>query len=573
MSQKRRQVAAMEVPGAGGGPRGPLAAALAGVWFAALTVGMVAAIFFAWRHTSYVEEFPQACDSFGYLQAAEDIRVGHAPRGLPRFTAGSAGIDALVTYLKSAHVAPAEWEGLLGPQAYNYCAASGRIINQYPPGVPLLLALFPPGRALASLYTIALAALAAAGAGGIAGLAWQYRRTRSVLSLGAAGVWAAGVQLALMLLGTTVSYSVDFLSVPMLAALGLLYLAHGRRGGWMVLLVALAGASAGYAVLMRMTVVLFVPGMVVIVWAGAEALAARLSRVGAFLGAMLCAGVLPLLLHQRALTGSLFISTYGRRDATAPTLDVLGANFAHYFTGDGSLGNWALLVSALAALAGAVLAGRSRTESRGLFAWLIGAAVLFVVPTLFYLTHTTTTPYYQLPTVLVTVLAVALGLAVGGRQHVPSAAQLPRGAALLLLLALLTPGTAHIVIACIPPTLQHVDNAPAHNLVLPQVVLQPDVWIYGERFTGTLWYFHGIHAQNLLQGTPQTRYLLYRFAFDRGEKQYLIYDVDTLRPVVDEAAHAGATFPQVGTCDGRPVVEIVWPPGGPIPPRPPESVH
>lgn len=563
----------MQVPDAGGGPRGPLAAALAGVWFAALTVGMVAAIFFAWRHTSYVEEFPQACDSFGYLQAAEDIRLGHAPHGLPKFTAGSARIDALVTYLKSAHVAPPAWEGLLGPQAYNYCPSSGKIINQYPPGVPLLLALFPPGRALASLYTIALLALASAGVGGIAGLACQYWRTRSVLSLGAAGGWAAGVQLALMLLGTTVSYSVDFLSVPMLAALGLLYLAHGRRGGWMLLLAALAGACAGYAVLMRMTVLLFVPGMVVIVWAGAEALAPRLARVGAFLGAVFCAGVLPLMLHQRALTGSLFISTYGRRDATAPTLDVLGTNFAHYFTGAGSLGNWALLVTLLAAAAAAILAWRNRTASRGIFAWLVGAAVLFVVPTLFYLTHATTTPYYQLPTVLVTVLAVALGLAVGGRESGPGAGLMPRGGGLIVLLALLTPGIAHVVIACIPPTLQHVDNAPPHNLVLPQPLLQPNVWIYGERFTGTLWYYHEIHAQNPLQGTPQTRYLLYRFAFDRGEKQYLIYDVDTLKPVVQEAARAGATFPQVGTCDGRPIVEIVWPLRGPTPPRPPESLY
>jgi hypothetical protein len=548
-------------------PPGARAAVLPWLWFAALALGLLVALGFAWRHTSHVEEFPQACDSFGYLQAAADIRQGHAPHGLPPFTAGSPHVAALVNDFESHHANPAAWQGLLGPQAYNYCPASGKIINQYPPGVPLLLALFPAGQALHWLYTLTLALLTAAGLGGIAALAIQYRRTGSVLSLGAAGVWAVAAQFSLMLLGTTVSYSVDFASVPLLATLALLYAAYGRRGGWIAILVALAGAGAGYALLMRVTIVLFVPGFLALVYLGAQQRRARLMRAAVFLMAGFCAGVLPLLLHQQALTGALWTSTYGRRDVTAPTLDALATNAAWYFTGDGSLGNWALLVTLLGAAAAIVLLRRS-PAARALWHWLLAAATLFLIPTAFYLTHTTTTPYYQLPTILVTVAAAALALAAAARGQAPAAATPHPSTAPLLLLGLLLPGLAHLVVACIPPNLRYTDRAAEHDLALPAALRAPNVWIYGERFTGTLWYYHGLHAQNPLQGTPQTRYLLYRFAFDRGEKQYLIYDVDSLEPIVAEARRLGATFPQVGHFDHRPVVEIVWPPAGPTPPSP-----
>ena len=542
------------------------------IWLAALLISIIVTAAYAWRHTAHVEEFPQACDSFGYQQMAADIRLGHAPHDLPKFTASSPKVEALIAHFQQNHLDLAAYQSLVGPQAYNYLPSSGKIVNQYPPGVPLLMAQFPQGHALSSRYTISIALLVLLGIAGTVLAALQHHRNPSLFSLAAAGVWAAAISFALSLLGTTVSYSVDFLSLPLILTLALVAFPRDRRNWWTFLLIALAGSIAGYAVLIRITTLLFFPGLLLIIYLMAPSLLHKLLRLFTFALTSLAAGIVPLLLHQKALTGSLFHSTYGMRDTTPASFDVLSTNLAYYFTGDGSLGNWALFSIALCAAA-ALLLVRKTPALKSLTHWLITAFILFAIPTAYYATHTVVTPYYQLPTILITALAVAFALFLAAESH-PAPRLSSSALGMLLFVALFTPGITTLVVAFWPPSLVLTDRPSDHNITLPEPLANPSAWIYGDRTTGTLWSFHGIHAQNILDTTTRARYVLYRFAFDRHEPQYLIKDLGNYRdpaqdpytPLIQEAASMGATFHEVGHFDGSIVAEIQWPPDGPHPP-------
>ena len=84
-------------------------------------------------------KLPQGCDEFGYLNMAKAIDEGelftdHARR--PFFT-------DLISHLQNLFQDENTYRWMIAPHAYHLDPEKKKIINQYPPGVGLVLSLLP----------------------------------------------------------------------------------------------------------------------------------------------------------------------------------------------------------------------------------------------------------------------------------------------------------------------------------------------------------------------------------------------------------------------------------------------
>src|SRR5262249_14414714 len=112
----------------------------------------------AYQRSLRVEEYAFACDPFGYLRMAKEVRRAVSKHELPQFHLESSQTRLLVDLMHSRHVPLAWWDEMVAPHAHHYFPRAGSVGVQYPPGTGLMLALFREGQAVASLNraTIAL---------------------------------------------------------------------------------------------------------------------------------------------------------------------------------------------------------------------------------------------------------------------------------------------------------------------------------------------------------------------------------------------------------------------------------
>jgi len=328
---------------------------------------------------------------------------------------------------------------------------------------------------------------------------------------------------------------------------------------------------------MRVTALLSLPGFQALCAVGAARWRGHRGRERVVGGTAFLAGILPLMLHQKKLVGSMLRSTYGLRDLTAASAEYVAKNFEYYFVTDGALGNWALWMGALGFAAGVIYvmsqAGEAGGAGRKLRAWGMGAAVLFAVPTIYFLTHRVTTPYYALPTLLVTVVTMGMGLWDAAREGSLEGKGKSDGMVMarkIAVVAMVLPGVMHIIAASTPSNLAQMAEVAKRDLTIPAELKSDGAWIYADRFSGTLWFYcgrDGVHALSFLEGSARAREVMYRLAWGRGEKQYVVWDLPAkeppLRPVLEQIVGLGGSFREVGRMDGQRVMEIVWGPSGP----------
>ena len=137
--------------------------------------------------------------------------------------------------------------------------------------------------------------------------------------------------------------------------------------------------------------------------------------------------------------------------------------------------------------------------------------------------------------------------------------------AVFVVLALLFPAVAIVRGAL---TARSPVNAPAGPLAHPPIVLPPEVadekaWVWADLLTGSLWYYARKPAFKIQFTDPPTRELLYKFVFDRGERQYLIQDSERMQMYMDEIVKLGGTLEQRGKVDGQLCFLVHWPQTGP----------
>lgn len=513
------------------------------VWYGLLAMAMLVSSWYALAQAYRIEEFPQAVDSFGYQHMAEAVREARAAGTQPAYTFDDPRARELVAALKASNVPMEKWQTFVAPQAFHYHPATDAFIIQYPPGVGLAMSLFERGKALWPLNVLQIGAIVGLG---LAGLVVTVRRRQ----LGTAGVVALATTFALGLIGTSVSYSIDMIAALLPLSVTLAVLANGSKRTWLaVLLAGLAGACFGYGVLCRIALVFLLPGMMALLWPMARR--AWMTHVVPFLAGVTLCGIVPLLMHQKRLTGSYFQSTYSQIDATAPSVANIPNNFANYFlTPESFNGNYALFVIALSA-ACLVALGVLTQQSRRL---LISAAIVFLVPTGYFLIHKVPTFYYQLPGILAaSVMLVLAALALAKKNE--TAPSLRR---VYLNVGAYSAGVVAIGLACMPPMVV-THAAPLEERVwqVPEPLKDPQAIVYGERFTGTLWHFNRIAAFDITHTDADTALLALRHFHAKQRPQYVIYDNNNLKGILTQLVQRGVVVEDAGfKLDNRQVLKV-----------------
>src|SRR5215813_13376240 len=110
----------------------------------------------AYRKSLSTEEFAYACDAFGYLRMADEIRASFHAHKLPEFRLESNQTRLLIDFMKSKNVPVPKWEELVAPHAHHYFPVSDHVGVQYPPGTGLTLAAFPEGTAVYRLNQLTI---------------------------------------------------------------------------------------------------------------------------------------------------------------------------------------------------------------------------------------------------------------------------------------------------------------------------------------------------------------------------------------------------------------------------------
>ncbi|MGN6367075.1 MAG: hypothetical protein ACTHN5_02325 [Phycisphaerae bacterium] len=584
--------------------------------FLLLVAASLASIaWFACHRAAVYPEFAQAGDSFGYLQAAQDIRTGHAPHNLPRFTFDSPHSQLLHQFFQSQHSPQEKYATLLAPNAYHLFPQTNLIVDQYPPGIPLLLALFPQGHALHAAHLLTASLLLLFALAVFLLLAKTFRQGNLPLKCIAAALTALTVSLSLLMFAVSVSYATDFFTLPILPLFLAAHLSLTTQSKKLAYPLALAaGALLGFAILSHITTLLFLPGFLLLLWnpppkptkptastpraltnppaqnqsstppsAPPRFVIRHSSFVipALFAGAFLLAGPLPLAIHYNALTGSPLRSTYTGIDTALPSLAVLPDNLAFYTTGIGS-GYSLLTATALAAFL--LLIASRRKSARPLLAatplpnYLRALPAFILIPTAFFLTHPQTPDSDQYPTLLITLftitfasLSIALPTTNKARRFQrcgptdappatpPESASTPLFApaptlAATLLLSFTLPWYASLL----PPT-PTPDSVHAPVVNDPPILRNPNAWIFADRFSGTLWYYHQIPATELLFSDPTARWQAFQFINYRHDPIYILADNPATEPALQDLAARGATLTLAGTFAEQPIYQLHMP--------------
>src|SRR5215213_11774427 len=143
------------------------------LWIALLAFSFYISARTSYRRSLATEEFAYACDSFGYLRMAKQIRHSYEHGTWPEFKLESAQTRLLINFMLQNNVPVTRWEEAVAPHAHHYVPQSVSLIVQYPPGTGLVLAMFPQGEAVYRLNRLVVWVFIVAGFAALAIAAWK----------------------------------------------------------------------------------------------------------------------------------------------------------------------------------------------------------------------------------------------------------------------------------------------------------------------------------------------------------------------------------------------------------------
>lgn len=539
-------------------------------WLCLLGISILSSAWNANQRTLRVSEYPAGSDAFGYLVMAKEVRRAVRNLEMPRFILESPQSRLLINAMKSQNVPVSNWHEMVAPLGVRYFPTADHIGIQYPPGTGLALALFPEKRSVHGLNRLVFLSIVTFG---VVALVYAGIKRAWVSS----GFVALTCYLGFEILGEigNMSFSINAVLAPLLLALVFLFISFRfasvkRRAAWWAALCA--GLLLGLATLIRMPVILLVPGCLLLVWPRVWIPRIK-DAVTAFGLGVFCGGIAPLLVHQHRIAGAWYLPTYGSGDTSSPSLDInlLKSNLAFYFAnGPGSRHNWELYILC-AGLAGLLLlkpafhSARTGLSGRRI---IVSALTLWTVPTAFFMTHLIPISYYPVPAIfgtalLLTFAAFTIESSSADDGPYAGAAKLRSVRWFCLALALL-PGLVTVERAWSSPSVaHHVTGETYPDLIVPAELADERAWVWSEGLSGTLWYYAEKPAYKFGWTNAPTRYLAYRLAFERGEPQYIIRDRTDIEPLLTEVFQLGGVLETRGVIDGYPYYLIRWPQAGP----------
>jgi len=528
----------------------------------------------AYRESLRIEEYPYACDSFGYLEMAKEIREVASHPALHAFKVESPQTRLLINLMRSQNLPFPSWNNLIAPHAYHYFPHAGQVGVQYPPGTGLILALFPEGKAVYGLNRLVV---------------WAFLTTGmlALLSAGIRQAWmSAGLVVLAIHLGLSMlmrlgslSFSMNAVFLPILLAclLALLALRLRAEKPRLALFAAFGtGLCLGLATLIRLPSIFLVPGFLLLLWPDTWRKGFKEFPCAVSL-AVILSGILPLSVHQYITAGAWYVSTYSPSvQPNLPTLEILKLNLTYYFGhGYQSEDNWSLpfmVVGFCGFVVATHLLRRSNCVNSFGLSWkrlALSALTVWLIPAAFLLSQKLTGLHYLMSSNFGVVALTGFGaLAIESSSSNTADYEgldkrlgaLSLAVALALLPGIVTLKRAALAHISVPAPAQALAHQPVS---LPAELSDEHAWVWADVLTGTLWYYAHKPAFRIQFTNTQTRVMVYRFVFERGEPQYIIRDSEFIEKLMDEIARLGGTFERRGEVDGQPYFLIHWPETGP----------
>ena len=541
------------------------------LWVALLAFSFFISVRTSYRQSLGTEEFAYACDSFGYLRMAKQIRHAYDHDVWPEFKLESPQTRLLIDFMQQRNVAVPRWEEVVAPHAHHYFPQSGYVGVQYPPGTGLVLAMFPQGEAVYRLNRIVVFVFVLAGVVALAIAAWK----RASMSI---GLVVLALSLGLMVLARlgALSFSMNAVLVPIVLtcvfSLLALRLRTAGRDRLALLCALLAGLSLGFATMIRLPSFLLSAGFLVLLWPAFRNFRIKSLPVAFALGATIT-GVIPVVINQRNVAGSWYLSTYATVDAAPPTLESLGPNLS-FFLGDGpaSVDNWALAAGFIGLAGFLLLYVRRDSEqlNRLGLSWkrfVLAVVLLWLVPICYFLTHRVTGAHYMVSSIFATLVLIGFGaFAIEITSTVAPRFEPRRILSWVALLLILCPGAVTLKRVWADRYLGPApERASTHApILLPSELVDDKAWIWADLLTGSLWYYSNKPAFKIQFTDEETRAMIWKFVYDRGERQYLIQDSEQMKTYIAEIERLGGKLELRGKVDGQLYYLIVWPNGVPL---------
>jgi hypothetical protein len=523
----------------------------------------------SYRQSLGTEEFAYACDAFGYLRMAKEIRQASSRGVWPEFKLESPQTRLLIDFMKARNVPVSQWEEAVAPHAHHYFPKSDSVGVQYPPGTGLALAMFPQGEAVYRLNRSVVFVFVIVGVAVFMVAVWK----RVWASL---GLIVLALNLGLMVLARlgALTFSMNVVLVPLLLtclfSIFTLCFKTANRTRLALLCALLAGVSLGLATLIRLPSVLLAPGFLILLWPGFRTF--RIHLPVAFALGVIFSGIIPVLINQHDVAGAWYLSTYASIDAAPPTLSRLSFNRSYFLgAGPASEDNWAL-VSAVMGLAGFFIL-YARRDSEGLnrlgLTWkrlTLAVSLIWIVSICYFLTHRITGPHYMISSIFATITLIGLGaFGIELTRTVNPRFEPRKALTWVTLFLVLWPGLATLKHVwshrSVGPTPHRAITHPA--ILLPAELADDNAWIWADLLTGSLWYYANKPAFKIQFADREAQVMMFKFIFDRGERQYVLQDSDEMKKTIQLIEQLGGKLELRGKVDGQPYFLVVWPNGVP----------
>ena len=541
------------------------------LWIALLAFSFYISARTSYRRALATEEFAYACDSFGYLRMAKQIRHAYEHGTWPEFKLESAQTRLLINFMLQNSVPVTRWDEAVAPHAHHYAPQSGHVVVQYPPGTGLVLAMFPQGEAVYRLNRLVVWVFILAGFAALAVALWK-GAWRSI------GLLVLALTLGLMVMARlgALSFSINAVLAPIVLTCVFSLLAlrfkTADRDGLALLCALLAGMSLGLATMIRLPSFLLSAGFLVLLWPGLRNFRIKSLPVVFALGVTLT-GVIPVLINQHKVAGAWYLPTYSRADAEPPTLQYVRQSASYFLVnGDGSVDNWALFAAFTGVIGFLMLyVGRDSEQTNRLgLSWkrlMLAAALLWLVTLCYFLLHRITAAHYMVSSIFATVTLLGFGAFAMETTSTVAPRFDPRRIISWVALALiLWPGAATLNRVWAqrdlgPPPERATTHAP---ILLPSELVDDKAWVWADLLTGSLWYYADKPAFKIQFTDEETRAKMFKFVWERGDRQYLIQDSEQMKVYIAEIEKLGGRLEMRGKVDGQPYFLVVWPNGGPL---------
>ena len=540
------------------------------LWIALLAFSFYIAARTSYRRSLSTEEFAYACDSFGYLRMAKELRHAYEHGTWPEFALESPQTRLLINFMLQNKVAVTRWDEAIAPHAHHYAPKSGYVIDQYPPGTGLVLSMFPQGEAVYRLNRLVVWVFTVAGFAALALAAWK--RAWTTISLVVLAL-TVGLMVIARLGALSFSINAGFVPIFLTSVFSLIALRFktANRDRLALLFALLGGMSLGVATMIRLPTFLVSIGFLVLFWPGFRNFRIKSLPVVFALGVTI-AGVIPVLINQQAVAGAWYLTTYSRADAEPPTLKYVGQSASYFLVdGDGSVDNWALVAGAIGFLGFLMLYLRRDTEqfNRLGLSWkrlVLAVALPWVITLCYFLLHRINSPHYMVSALFASVTLLGLGaFAMEITSTVAPRFEPRRILSWVALALILWPGAAILMHAW-----RQRDLAPAPQrasthapILLPAELVDDKAWIWADLLTGSLWYYANKPAFKIQFTDEETRAQMFKFVWERGERQYLIQDSEQMKVYIAEIEKLGGKLELRGKVDGQPYYLVTWPNGVP----------